>query len=58
MVILPLEGSVWRKNSRARPRDEYSKQIEVNVCCCAYEGTKRLAQGRVGWRAVSNQSPD
>ena len=58
IVNLALEGSVWGKNRRGRPRDEYSKQIQNDEDCRTYFQMKRLAQDRVSWRAASNKSAD
>ena len=58
LVNLVLEGSVWGKNGRGRPRSEYDRQIRVDVGCSSYVAMKRLAQDRVAWRAASNQSKD
>ena len=56
LTNLVLEGSVGRKNSRGRPRQEYDTQIRADVGCSSYEQMKRLAQDRRAWRAASNQS--
>ena len=58
LIQLVFEGSVGGKNGRDRPRYEYDKQIRADVGCSSYVEMKRLAQDRVAWRAVSNQSMD
>ena len=58
LVNMVLEGSVWGKNGRGRPRLEYDKQIQLDVGCGSYVEMKRLAQDRLAWRAASNQSTD
>lgn len=46
LVKLVLEGSVWSKNRRGRPRLEYTEQIREDMGYVSYEELKRLAQDK------------
>ena len=43
LVNMVLEGSVWGKNGRGRPRPEYDKQIQLDVGCGNYVEMKRVS---------------
>jgi hypothetical protein len=51
-----IEGKIEGKALRGRPRDKYVRQIKKRVRCKKYQEVSHLASGRVGWRAVVNQS--
>ena len=53
-----LKGVLENRKRIGRQRLEYAKQITEDLGFSGYCDMKRLAEGRNGWRAVSNQSQD